>query len=162
MHFIYQKSAKKRGIEGLLICTVFLLCCLAAGIYIVYVKHDPNFLSFINNIVVWILGSVVYILYSCSYKLYLSSGGWDIQITDTEVLWKTPLVLGEKNFQVSINQISKIVCESTRLSDSSNAYYLCLTDSKKIVLESSLSGINLSKFIKVLEQRGVKYEHIES
>ena len=162
MNFSYHKTAKRRGIEGMLICSLFFLICAAGTLYIVFIKQQPEFLSFLNDIVVWILGFIILILYGTSYRLYKSPYSWNILITDTEVIWESPPVFGEKTFHIQLNEISKVICEESTFSDSSASYYLHLTNGKKITLNSSLSGLNINNFVRGLKKRGIEYVYIKS
>jgi len=159
MKFHYYKSAKRRGVEGFIFVTFFLLMFVSAELYIFFKKQEQFFSS---DYIVWFLCVFFLIMYAVSYRIYKNPDKWNIQITDTEVVWESPAILGEKSFQVKTSNISKIICEEPFSSDSSNSYYLYFHDGEKIEITSSLSGLNLNKFIKVLVKQGIKYEYIKS
>lgn len=160
MKFHYYKSAKRRAIEGILITTVFVLLVASAAFYLTFIKKQPAFLELLNSFIPWLLGGVISVLYWVNYRLYKSTDYWEIMITDTAVIWKTPKAApGEINFQIKINEIESVICEESTFTDGSNCYYLCLRNKEEIELNHSLSGLNINKFILALEKSGIKYEH---
>ena len=162
MKFHYYKSAKRRGIEGMLIISIFVLLLAGASFYMVFITQEPKFLQFLDHFVVWVLVGVIFILYWVSYRLYRSTDSWEIIITDTEVIWETPTAPGEESFQVKISEIAKSVCKESAFSDSNNSYYLRLSNGEEVFLNHTLSGLNINKFINVLEKSGIKYEYEKS
>jgi len=160
MKFHYYKSAKQRAIEGILITTVFVLLLAGAIFYMIVIKKEPAFLDFLNSFIIWILGGVISILYWVSFRLYKSTDSWEINITDTDVIWETPkTALGERSFQLKISEIEKVVCKESAFTDDSNSYYLHLKSKEEIELNHTLSGLNINKFIQALEKSGVRFEH---
>ena len=162
MKFHYYKSAKRRGIEGILSISAFVLLLAGASFYMVFITQEPKFLQFLDHFVVWVLGIVIFILYWVSYRLYKSTDSWEIMVTETEVIWETPAAPGERSFQVKISEIAKAVCQEPVFSDSSDSYYLFLSNGEEIFLNHALAGLNINKFIKALEKSGVKYEYEKS
>lgn len=160
INFHYHKTAKRRGIEGMLITTVFIFLMVGGAFYMVFVKKEPEFLDFLNHFVAWILGGVILMLYWVNYRLYKSTDSWDIMVTNTEVIWNTPQKApSEKSFQIKLSEIEKVVCKVDYSSDMSNSYCLYLINGGEVDLNYMLSGLNIKKFIKGLEKSGVKYQY---
>lgn len=162
MKFHYYKSAKRRGIEGMLITSIFVLLLAGASYYMIFITKEPKFLEFLDHFIVWVLGSIIFILYWVSYRLYRSKDSWEIIITDTDVTWETPIAPGEESFQVKISEIEKTLCKESISTESSNSYYLHLRNGEEIFLNHTLSGLNINKFVKALERSGIKYEYEKS
>lgn len=66
--------------------------------------------------------------------------------------------IGEKNLNLPISRISKIIGESSKDIDAGNYYYIEMTSGEKRPINPSASGINLNEFFNVLKSLGVQYE----
>jgi|GEM_PF-4746379 len=157
MSFSYQKTEKRRGIELILKSTLCYLMWLCLYFGAEAGKGYGEFEVFILNAGIF-FGALIFFL--DGYYMYRSSGGWDIKITDTEVIWKSSSVRDPKNFKVPIKQILKIIYVYGPAVESSTSCCLHLTDGKEIELKDLSSGVNLKKFFKALKKLGIKAETI--
>jgi len=154
MKFHYHKSAKRRGIEGLIICTLYFLMLGAVWFYLIFLQEKEAGIIF-GHVIGWFSIILMPIMYFWSFLLIKNPNKWDIKITDSEVLWSAPEKIGEISFQVKINQILQLVCEVSKFTDGSDSHYLALIDGKKINLKPSQSGVNIESFIQKLKEQGV-------
>jgi len=157
MKFHYHQSAKKRGIKGLVICTLFSLMLGSAWFYLLFVQEKEAGIIF-GNIIGWFSIILMPILYFWNLLLIKNPNNWDIRITDSEVIWNAPEKIGEASFRIKTNEIVRFVCESSKFTDGTDSHYLVLVDGKEIKLKPTQSGVNIDLFIQKLKDLGVDIE----
>ncbi|WP_457747777.1 hypothetical protein [Sulfurimonas sp.] len=157
MKFHYRKSAKKRGIEGLIICAILSLFLGSAWFYLLFLQEKESRIIF-GQIIGWFAVILMPIMYFWSFLLIKNPSKWDIKITDSEVIWNAPEKIDEVSFQMKINEILKLVCETSKFTDGHDSYYLALVNGKEIHLKPEQSGVNINLFIQKLKDQGVDIE----
>lgn len=157
MNFHYHKSAKKRGIQGFVVCTLFSLMLVCAWFYLLFLQQKELGIIF-GKIIGWFSIVLMPILFFWNYLLFKNPDKWDIKITDSEVIWNAPKNIGESSFRIKTNEILKSVCETSPFTDGTDSHYLILVDGNKINLKQTQSGININLFIQKLKDQGIKHE----
>ena len=157
MKFHYHKSAKRRGIEGLVFCTLFSLILGGSWFYLLFLQEKDAGIIF-GHVIGWFSIVLMPIMYFWSFLLIINRSKWDIKITDSEVLWSAPEKIGEISFQVKINEILQLICETSKFTDGHDSYYLVLVNGKEIHLKPEQSGVNINLFIQKLKDQGVDIE----
>ncbi|MBL1321036.1 MAG: hypothetical protein COA63_008265 [Methylophaga sp.] len=157
MKFHYHKSAKRRGIEGFVMCTLFSVMFGSAWFYLLFLQEKEAGIIF-GHVIGWFSIILMPILYFWSFRLINNPSQWDIKITDSEVIWNAPEKIGETSFRIKINEIVKFVCESSKFTDGTDSHYLVLVDGKEIKLKPTQSGVNIDLFIQKLKDLGVDIE----
>ncbi len=158
MKFHYHKSAKRRGIEGFVMCTLFSVMFGSAWFYLLFLQEKEAGIIF-GHVIGWFSIVLMLILYFWSFRLINNPSQWDIKITDSEVIWNAPEKIGEISFRVKTSEILQLVCEASKFTDGSDSHYLVLVDGKKINLKPSQSGVNISMFMQKLKEQNIDIKH---
>jgi len=85
-------------------------------------------------------------------------GRWEIYITDTEVVWRTPEGF-ENDFVISISEMARYIELSSKLNDYTS-HYLELKNGARLHLNPNVSNFNFPSFSRALIKLGVKREAI--
>lgn len=155
-HFYYQESARKNALQGFAVW--LLVVPVLVAILIMFRKTHPSMVIFVGSIVGFVsLFSAFYL-----YKLFKSDGNWVISINDSELIWRTPNkagLLGEGSFQCELSQIRKVIgTEAYRFEEIHVDYRLYLENGNTVNLMTN-SNVPMDELLKVLQDKGVEYEH---
>ena len=112
MHFEYYRSAKQEFESSRLWGGVILLGFYVAFAYF-YIRTKNEVISLLALAIISIVS--IYHLFRLR-KLKKSSGAWEIYVTDTEIVWRTPKEFGS-GFVLLVSEISKYVESSSNLSE---------------------------------------------
>ena len=157
MHFEYYRSVKQEFESSRLWGGVILLGFYVAFAYF-YIKTKNEVVSLLAFAII-IIATLVHLFRL--RKLKKSSGAWEIYVTDTEIIWRTPKEFGS-GFVLLVSEISKYVESSSNLSEY-RTYYLVLKNGTRVALQPNVNNFNYSSFSRALSRLGVALENeIES
>lgn len=158
MHFAHCRTLRRGRALALAFNLIGFLLFLGLATYFVFFQESTS--------MVW-FGKAVFIISALTLpiviwwfiRLFRGTGEWNIQISETELIWQVPDNIGEKSFKVLIANISKIICETPKHnSETSDWYYVETFSGERYHLNPSASGINLNRLCYTLENLGVKSE----
>jgi hypothetical protein len=155
--FVHRRTLRKGRVIASAVNFLGLSLFLSLAAYSVFFQEKSS-VAWFGKAVFAILAITLPIVIWWLVRLFNGKGEWNIQISETELTWLVPDNIGEKNLNLPISKISKIICESSKSIDAGNYYYIEMVDGKKYPINTSASGINLNKFFNVLGSLGVKHE----
>lgn len=161
MTFKYQKNVENKGRQGVFFVILLAPIFISASVFLVYFQDDSS--AIIAGKFFGGLSAVVFTILLI-WSLYLTrlTGEWDIQVAGNEVFWLAPKGVGEISFNFNVNDIKKVVCEVSGFgAEGSDSYYLVPHLGESIPLKYIQSGINMSKFLKSLDESNVNIEIIQ-
>ncbi|MEI2771288.1 MAG: hypothetical protein V9G98_11320 [Candidatus Competibacter sp.] len=158
MLFAHRRTLRKGRSFALAINFVGFLLFLGLATYLVFFQEKTSGIWFGKAVFV-ISALTLPVVMWWLIRLFGGTGEWNIQISETELIWQSPNNVGEKSFRVLIANISKIIREPPQHnSETSDWYFIETFSGERYHLNPSASGINLNKLCNTLEKLGVKYE----
>lgn len=157
MFFIHRRTMRKGRAIAAVVQLLGFSFFLGQATYFVFFQDKPSATRF-DKALFAILAFTLPVVIWWFIRLFTGKGGWNIQISENELIWQVPDNIGEKNLNLPISRISKIICESSKNIDAGNYYYIEMTSGEKHPINPSASGINLNEFFNVLKSLGVQYE----
>lgn len=158
MFFIHRRTLRKgRAIAAVVVQLLGFSFFLGLATYFVFFQDKPSATRF-GKALFAILAFTLPVVIWWFIRLFTGKGEWNIQISENELIWQVPDNIGERNLNLPISKISKILCESSKNIDAGNYYYIEMVSGEKHPINPSASGINLNEFFNVLKSLGVQYE----
>jgi hypothetical protein len=157
MYFVHRRTLRKGRAVAAAVNFFGFSLFLGLATYFVFFQEKAS-VAWFGKAVFAILAITLPIVIWWFIRLFTGKGEWNIQISENELIWQVPDNVGEKNLNLSISKMSKIICDSSKNIDAGNYYYIEMESGEKHPINPSASGINMDKLLNVLESRGVKYE----
>lgn len=158
MLFAHRRTLRRGRSLAFAINLIGFLLFLGLATYFVFFQEKPSGILF-GKAVFAISALTLPVVIWWLIRLFSGTGEWNIQISETELIWQAPNNVGEKSFRVLIANISKVISEPPQHnSETSDWYFIETFDGERYHLNPSASGVNLNKLCNTLEKLGVKYE----
>ncbi|MDH5528830.1 MAG: hypothetical protein OEY05_02245 [Paracoccaceae bacterium] len=166
MPVLFEKSAAALARAKIFSAAIVLLAMAAFGSIFVLLEDLPTVVSIVAAGAM-VIGALVFLRIVKEAGDILKNGKpWRVEITDTKLIWGSPVATIMEPFEVYLNDIRVtrriFVTQKNSKVSPKNKYFIDLHDGTSIEVSDQLSAIEPRKVFKALETQGIEYQETTS
>lgn len=157
MNFLFERSVRERT-RSTAYAFITINIVFSPLSYHILSLENKTLIHIIAVIFITAFWLVTVVMAAWLYRISHHNAHWHIEVNDREIVWLTPQGYGECSFRFPLDEVEKIICETSDKPDFSECYFLVTHRHDRYNLNPASPGIDMDSFVTACKANGIKYE----